>query len=48
MIDSGRLILSDPERELIITFLLSKDGQALEGTWQKEGGKKLKATMRRQ
>ncbi|MBS3919981.1 MAG: hypothetical protein KG012_13960 [Deltaproteobacteria bacterium] len=47
MIDPGRLILSNPETELNITFLLSKDGQALEGTWQKGGGKKLKATMRR-
>jgi len=48
MIDPGRLVLSDPERKLIITFLLSNDGQTLEGSWQKEGGKKLKATMRRQ
>lgn len=45
MIDSGRLILSDPGREVIIAFLLSKDGQTLEATWQKEGGKKLKAKM---
>jgi len=48
MIDSGRLILSNPETELIISFLLSKDGQTLEGTWQKGGGRKFKATMRRQ
>jgi len=48
MIDSGRLILSDPERELIITFLLSKDSQTLEGSWQKGGGKKFKGTMRKQ
>ncbi len=48
MIDPGRLILSNPETELIVTFLLSKGGQTLEGTWQKGGGKKLKATIRRQ
>jgi hypothetical protein len=47
-VDPGKLELSDPEAEINITFLLSKDSQTLEGTWQKGGGKKLKATMQRQ
>lgn len=48
IIGHGRLELFNPETELTITYLLSKDGETLEGTWQKGGGKKLKATMRRQ
>lgn len=47
-IEPGKLKLSNPETDLTINYLLSKEGETLDATWQKEGGKKLKATMRRQ
>lgn len=45
-IKQGKLKLHDPEREITIIYLLSKEGLTLEGTWER-GWTKLKATMRR-
>ncbi len=46
-IEPGKLELSVPRTTIIVTYLLSEDGQTLEGTWR-QGLLKLKATMQRQ
>jgi len=44
-IEPGKLECFDQEREVFITFLLSQDGQTLEGTWQRGKGRKYKTKM---